>query len=39
MGRQVEQRAAEVSPTAEDMLRVWRADRCVQGSSTGLYLQ
>ena len=21
------------------MLRIWRADRCVQGSSTGLYLQ
>lgn len=39
MERQVEQRAAEVSPTAEDMLRVWRADRCVQDSSTVLYLQ
>jgi integrase/recombinase XerD len=39
MERQVEQRAAEVSPSAEDMLRIWRADRCVQDSSAGLYLQ
>jgi site-specific recombinase XerD len=39
MERQVEERAAEVSPAAEDMLRIWRADRCVQDSSTGLYLQ
>src|SRR5579864_6528115 len=27
------------APTAEDMLRVWRADHCVQDSSAGLYLQ
>src|SRR6266446_1842421 len=27
------------TPTAEDMLRVWRADRCLQDSSAGLYLQ
>jgi|SRR6516162_3520593 hypothetical protein len=39
MERQVEQHAAEVSPSAEDMLRIWRADRCVQDSSAGLYLQ
>ena len=39
MEHQVEQRAAEVSPAAEDMLRIWRADRCVQDSSAGLYLQ
>ena len=39
MERQVEQHAAEVSPSAEDMLRIWRADRCVRDSSAGLYLQ
>ena len=39
MERQVEERAAEVSPAAEDMLRIWRADRCVQDSSTVPYLQ
>ena len=39
MGRQVEQRAAQVSLAAEDMLRIWRADRCVQDSSTVFYLQ
>ena len=39
MEHQVEQRAAEVSPAAEDMLRIWRADRCVQDSSAGPYLQ
>jgi integrase/recombinase XerD len=39
MERQVEQRTAEVSPTVEDVLRVWHADRCVQDSSAGLYLQ
>jgi integrase/recombinase XerD len=26
-------------PTTADMLRVWHADRCVRGSSAGLYLQ
>lgn len=30
---------ATAAPTAEDMLRIWHADRCVQGSSAGLYLQ
>jgi site-specific recombinase XerD len=39
MEPQVEQRAAEGSPAAEDMLRIWRADRCMQDSSAGLYLQ
>jgi integrase/recombinase XerD len=39
MEHQVEQRAAEVSPAAEDMLRIWRADRSVQDSSARLYLQ
>jgi site-specific recombinase XerD len=28
-----------VVPTTTDMLRVWRADRCVQDSSASLYLQ
>ena len=28
-----------VVPTTTDILRVWRADRCVQDSSAGLYLQ
>lgn len=26
-------------PTIADMLRVWHADRCVQDSSAGMYLQ
>ncbi len=39
MEPQVEQRAAKGSPAAEDMLRIWRADRCMQDSSAGLYLQ
>ena len=26
-------------PTTDDMLRVWRADHCVQDSSAGVYLQ
>jgi integrase/recombinase XerD len=26
-------------PTTKDMLRIWRADRCIQDSSTSLYLQ
>jgi integrase/recombinase XerD len=39
MEHQVEQRAAKVLPAAEDMLRIWRDDRCVQDSSAGLYLQ
>src|ERR1700674_5807452 len=30
---------AIAAPTTEDLLRVWRADRCVQDSSAGLYLQ
>ena len=30
---------ANAAPTTEDMLRVWRADHCVQDSSAGLYLQ
>ena len=30
---------ANAAPTTEDMLRVWRADRCVQDSTAGLYLQ
>jgi len=30
---------AIATPTTEDLLRVWRADRCVQDSTTGLYLQ
>ena len=39
MERQAEQRIAEFSPAVEDMLRIWRADRCVQDSSTVPYLQ
>lgn len=39
MEHQVEQGAAEASPAAEDMRRIWRADRSVQDSSAGLYLQ
>lgn len=39
MDRQVAQRVAKALPDWEDMLRVWRADRCVQDSSAGLYLQ
>lgn len=39
MGHQTEQRADEVSPAVPDMLRIWRADRCVQVSSAGVYLQ
>src|SRR5580658_1836743 len=39
MEHQAEQRAAEVSPATEDMLRIWRADRCVRDSSAGVYLQ
>lgn len=30
---------AAATPTPDDMLRVWRADRCVQNSSAALYLQ
>jgi integrase/recombinase XerD len=30
---------ATAAPTTEDILRVWRADHCVQDSSAGLYLQ
>ena len=30
---------ATAIPTTADMLRVWRADRCVQDSSAGAYLQ
>jgi site-specific recombinase XerD len=30
---------ATAVPTTAEMLRVWRADRCVQDSSAGLYLQ
>src|SRR5215468_4583309 len=30
---------ANAAPTTEDLLRVWRADRCVQDSTAGLYLQ
>jgi site-specific recombinase XerD len=39
MQHQVNQAAAAVAPAAEDMLRIWRADRRVQDSSAGLYLQ
>src|SRR5215469_16979149 len=39
MGHQAEQRAPEVLPGVTDMLRIWRADHCVQDSSAGLYLQ
>lgn len=39
MAHQIAPRVAEASPTTEDMLRIWRADRCVQDSSAGLYLQ
>lgn len=39
MEHQAEQLAATAPPTTEDMLRIWRADRCVQNSSTRLYLQ
>jgi integrase/recombinase XerD len=31
--------SAIAAPTTNDMLRVWRADRCVQSNSAGLYLQ
>jgi hypothetical protein len=31
--------ATAAAPTPEDMLRVGRADRCVQDSSAALYLQ
>jgi integrase/recombinase XerD len=31
--------SATAAPTTEDMLRIWRADHCVRGSSAGLYLQ
>lgn len=37
--RQAARRVAEALPDPEDMLRVWRADRCVQDSSASLYLQ
>jgi integrase/recombinase XerD len=30
---------ATAAPTTEDILLVWRADRCVQDSSAGVYLQ
>ena len=36
---QIEPRVVEVLPAAEDMLRIWRGDRCVQDSSAGIYLQ
>jgi site-specific recombinase XerD len=39
MGHQAEQDALEPLPTIKDMLRIWRADRCVQDSSAGVYLQ
>ncbi len=39
MEHRAEQRAATLPPIAEDMLRIWRADRCVRDSSAGLYLQ
>ena len=39
MQDQLEQAAAPISPTTEDMRRIWRADRCVQDSSAALYLQ
>ncbi len=39
MQHQVIQAGGALSPTAEDMLRIWRADRCVRDSSAGLYLQ
>jgi integrase/recombinase XerD len=32
-------KTAAAAPTPDDMLRVWRADRCVQDSSAALYLQ
>jgi len=30
---------ATAAPSAADMLRVWRADRCVRDNTAGLYLQ
>lgn len=39
MEHQVKQRAAEASPAAEDVLRIWRADRCVRDSTANRYLQ
>lgn len=39
MDRQVAQHIVEALPDQEDILRVWRADRCVRGSSAGVYLQ
>jgi integrase/recombinase XerD len=33
------QRTVTAPPSAEDMLRIWRADRSVQDSSAGVYLQ
>jgi hypothetical protein len=32
-------KTAAAAPTPDAMLRVWRADRCVQDSSAALYLQ
>jgi integrase/recombinase XerD len=39
MQHHLDQAAAAVSPTTEDMLRIWRADRCVQDNSAAKYLQ
>lgn len=33
------QRTVTAPPSAQDMLRIWRADRSVQDSSAGVYLQ
>jgi integrase/recombinase XerD len=39
MQNQLDQAVAAVSPTAEDMLRIWHAGGCVQDSSAAFYLQ
>jgi integrase/recombinase XerD len=39
MAQEIAPRTAEASPSTEDMLGVWRADRCVRDSTAGVYLQ
>jgi integrase/recombinase XerD len=39
MQHQLDRAAAAAAPTTEDMLRIWRADRCVQDNSAAKYLQ
>jgi integrase/recombinase XerD len=39
MEHKAEQRTSEGAPEVGDMLRIWRADRCVRDSSAGVYVQ